>query len=195
MRFLPIIFCASILSTPALAHTPPGEYGSFMAGFSHPFFGLDHVLAMLTVGLWASMLGNKGVLAVPAAFVGTMFVGFALALLNLQLPLVEPMILTSTVIFGLMVALSFKLQWTVCAGIVGMFALFHGHAHGSELGEAGAITFGMGFVLATIILHAIGIVSGITANKISTSINLKNNILSRGLGAATAVVGLMISFV
>jgi urease accessory protein len=136
-------------TAPAFAHLNPEEHGSFMAGFSHPLFGLDHILVMVAVGLWAAQIGGKALWAVPAAFVTTMAVGFGLALSGIDLPFVEPAILASVVALGLLVAMAVKLDTAMSAAIVAVFALFHGHAHGGELGSAGAVTFGVGFVIAT----------------------------------------------
>lgn len=150
---LPLI----LLASPALAHLPHGEYGSFMAGATHPLFGLDHVLAMTVVGLWAGMIGGRAALAAPAAFVLAMVAGYALALAGVPLPAAEPMILASIVAFGLVAALALKLPPAAAAGLAGLFALFHGHAHGGEIGGAGALAFGLGFALATAGLHLAGI--------------------------------------
>ncbi|TDL81176.1 HupE/UreJ family protein [Palleronia sediminis] len=163
-RLLPVLFLG-LTATPGLAHVPAGSYGSFAAGFTHPLFGLDHLLAMVAVGLWAGLLGGRAVWAVPAAFVVVMVAGFALALGGAALPVVEPMILASTVVLGLAIAFAIRLDLRVCAAIVGVFALFHGFAHGTELGGAGALRFGAGFVLATVVLHAVGVAAGIAAGR------------------------------
>ncbi|MEO3386996.1 HupE/UreJ family protein [Mesorhizobium sp. CAU 1741] len=148
-------------ATPALAHLDPGEHGSFAAGFSHPLFGLDHVLAMVAVGLWAAMLGGRALWAVPAAFVGVMALGFVLSALGLPLPFVEPTILSSVVAIGLLVALAVPVPVGIGMAIVGFFAVFHGHAHGGEIGEAGALGYAAGFAIATAALHAAGLGLGI----------------------------------
>lgn len=182
----PLVFAAG----PVFAHLPPGEYGSFAAGLSHPLFGLDHVLAMVSVGLWAGMLGGRARLAVPAAFVSVMVLGFLLALSGAALPLVEPMILASTVVLGLLVATAARLDLRTGAALVGAFALFHGHAHGGELGTAGALTFGAGFALATAALHAAGIGAGLALDRAGRGLGRAGGLLTRGLGALTALAGL-----
>lgn len=151
---------------PAFAHLNPAEHGSLIAGVSHPLFGFDHVLAMLAVGLWAALLAQgedrRALWLVPAAFVGTMCLGFTAALLTLPLPFVEPVILASVVVIGLLAAVTLNVPIGLAMGLVGFFAFFHGHAHGGELGSAGALSFGIGFALSTAILHLTGIGLGLT---------------------------------
>lgn len=177
-------------SAPAFAHLDPGAHGSFMAGVSHPLFGLDHILAMLAVGLWASQIGGRALWAVPAAFIGMMTAGFFLGLSGLSLPFVEPAILASVVVLGLLVAAAVKLPTTTGAMLVGAFALFHGHAHAGELGAAGALQFGIGFVASTALLHVAGIGLGMTLGSGAAFGKKVGGMLARSLGAATAVAGL-----
>lgn len=193
-RLLPALGL-SALATPALAHLPPGEYGSLAAGFSHPLFGLDHILAMVAVGLWASLLGGRALWAVPAAFVATMLMGFALALMGAPLPMVEPVILASTVVLGLVVAAALRLDLGLCMALVGAFALFHGYAHGAELGEAGALRFGAGFALATAGLHAAGVGLGLLMDRLGRRLGASGDLAARGLGGATAVAGFALAAV
>lgn len=181
------------LAAPAHAHLPQGQYGSFAAGFSHPLFGLDHILAMVAVGLWASQMGRRAMWAVPSAFVSFMAIGFVLALVAMPLPIVEPMILASTVVLGGLVAMAVKLDIRFCAAVVGAFALFHGHAHGGELGAAGAAQFGLGFVLATGMLHAAGVGLGVLVGRFAATVGTSGNLVSRALGAGTAVAGLALA--
>ena len=169
-------------TAPALAHLDPAEHGSLMAGLSHPLSGADHVLAMVAVGLWASQIGGRALLAVPAAFVGTMALGFLLAVSGMDIPFVEPAILASVIGLGLLVATAARLPVAASAAVVGLFALFHGHAHGGELGAAGAIQFGLGFLFATAALHAAGVGLGIALCRLGP-------VVTRLLGAATALGG------
>jgi urease accessory protein len=152
-------------AAPAFAHLNPAEHGSFMAGVSHPLFGLDHILAMVAVGLWAALLAQsedrRAVWLVPAAFVVTMALGFTAALLALPLPFVEPVILASVVVIGLLAAVALDVPVALAMAMVGFFAFFHGHAHGGELGSAGALAFGVGFALSTALLHLAGIGLGL----------------------------------
>jgi urease accessory protein len=190
MNRLPTAICLALFAAPAYAHLPPGEYGSLAAGFSHPLFGLDHILAMVAVGLWASMLGGLAVWIVPAAFVSVMVAGFGLALSGAHLPLVEPMILASSIALGLLVAMAAKLDLRLGAVLVAFFAIFHGHAHGGELGEAGAAQFGLGFALATAALHCAGIGLGLSIERVSRRLGDAGPFVARGLGGLTALAGL-----
>lgn len=176
-------FAAS--TVPAFAHLDPAEHGSLMAGFTHPLSGLDHILVMIAVGLWAAQIGGRALWVVPSAFVGTMAFGFALAMAGVHLPFVEPAILASVVALGLLVAMAVRMETVVCAAVVGVFALFHGYAHGGELGAAGALPFSAGFVIATALLHAAGIGFGIGIGRLSSG-----RIISRILGGITAFAGL-----
>ena len=151
----------TLAASPASAHLAPGEHSSFLAGASHPFFGFDHVLAMVAVGLWAGTLGGRALTLMPAAFVCTMVVGFTLASAGIGLPFVEPAILASVVVLGLVVAMSVRLPTAAGAALVGTFALFHGHAHGGELGAAAALPYLAGFGVSTALLHAAGIGFGL----------------------------------
>ena len=173
---------------PAFAHLDPIEHGSIAAGFSHPLFGLDHILAMVAVGLWAAQQGGRAIWAVPAAFIGTMALGFAAALAGMPLLFVEPVILASVIFIGIAIALALPIPTSAMAALVGFFALFHGHAHGGELGAAGAWQFAIGFVLATGLLHAVGIAAGLFLSRIS------GKLLTRVAGAATALGGLFLAF-
>jgi len=182
-----------LFSTSAHAHIPSGEYGSFASGFTHPLFGFDHLLAMIAVGLWASMIGKRAVWAVPAIFVCMMIAGFGLALMQMPLPFVEPMILASVIVFGFALAIAVRIDARLCAVLVGLFALFHGHAHGGEIGDAGAMQFTFGFVLATALLHLAGIGIGLLAPRISASLDLSSNTPYRALGAVTIVTGVLLT--
>lgn len=178
------------MASPAAAHLPSGGSGSPTAGLLHPLLGADHVLAMLLVGLWASRLGDLALWAVPATFVGAMLAGFGLALLGMPLPGVEPMILASTVVLGLVVAWSLRLGLRGSALLVGFFALFHGHAHGAEIGEVAALRFAGGFALATLSLHLLGFATGQTLYRSF----LRGDLIARGLGGAAALAGAVLAF-
>ena len=176
-------------AAPAFAHINPEEHGSFMAGVSHPLFGLDHILVMVAAGLWAARIGGRALWIVPSAFAGTMVTGYALALSGIGLPFVEPAILASVIALGLLVAMAVRLPVSASAAIAGVFALFHGHAHGGELGSAGALQFGIGFVIATALLHVAGIGLGIAAGRFA-----HGGIVSRIAGALTALAGTALVF-
>lgn len=188
-RTLLAIGLTAASAAPAFAHLNPQEHGSFMAGFSHPLFGLDHILVMVAVGLWAAQIGGRALWAVPAAFVAMMAGGFVLAMAGVSLPFVEPVILASVVALGLLVAMAVRLDTTACAAIVAVFALFHGYAHGGELGVAGALPFSVGFVIATGLLHLAGIGLGLGIGRIAGG-----TALTRILGGATALAGVALAF-
>lgn len=188
-RILPVL-AALFAATPAFAHLPPGEYGSFMAGVTHPLFGLDHVLAMIAVGLWAAQIGGRSIFWVPIAFVVTMMAGFVLALAGLPLPFVEPAILASIVVLGAVVALALKPGRGAAMAVVAAFALFHGHAHGGELGGAQALQFGLGFAMATALLHAAGIGVAVAAAQWLRS----GGTPLRALGGLTSLAGIYLAF-
>ena len=187
LQTLVLAATTAVSASPALAHLDPVEHGSLAAGFSHPLFGPDHILAMVAVGLWACTLGGRAILAVPAAFVGTMMLGFVAAMLELPLPFVEPVILASVVVIGLLSAVALRLPTGPAMALIGFFAFFHGHAHGGELGSAGAMEFAVGFAIATALLYGAGIglgwllgrSSGLTGTHIA--------------GAATALAGLWLA--
>lgn len=182
-----LAFTAS--AAPAFAHLDPAAHGSFLAGVSHPLSGLDHMLVMVAVGLWAAQVGGRAVWAVPSAFVGTMALGFALAMTGVHLPFVEPAILASIVALGLLVAMTVRLEAMACAAVVGVFAVFHGYAHGDELGAAGALPFSAGFMIATAVLHAAGIGLGMASARLASG-----RAISRVLGGVTAFAGLALMF-
>ncbi len=183
-RLLLTLAAITLAASPAAAHLAPSEHGSFLAGASHPFFGLDHVLAMLAVGLWAAMLGGRALALVPAAFVGTMVIGFGLAMAGVGLPLVEPAILASVVVLGLIVAMSVRLPTAAGAALVGAVALFHGHAHGGELGAAAALPYLAGFAISTALLHGGGLSLGLLASGVT------GRLATRVAGGITAALGL-----
>jgi len=147
----------------AEAH-PLHDAGGWVAGFAHPFLGWDHLLAMIAVGLWAAQLGGRALWILPATFVSVMVCGALLAVAGLALPHVESGIAASLLALGLLVAFAARLPLAVGAALVGAFALFHGHAHGSELpAMTSAWAFGAGFVVATALLHLVGIGIGRSA--------------------------------
>ncbi|MEJ1117691.1 HupE/UreJ family protein [Phyllobacterium sp. CCNWLW109] len=181
---LPLALAAT---TPALAHINPAEHGSFGAGFSHPISGADHMLAMVAVGLWALLLGGRAMWLVPAAFVGTMIAGFLLAMAGVKLPFAEPAILASVVAIGLFAAMALKVPTSLAMALVGFFALFHGYAHGSEMGTATAGSYLLGFALATTLLHVAGLAAGALLGA-----GIGRTII-RVAGASTAFIGLWLA--
>lgn len=176
--------------TPALAHLKSDVHGSFAAGLSHPLLGMDHILVMIAVGLWAWQFGGRSIWVVPSTFVGTMVLGFILALVGVPLPFVEPTILASVVTLGLLVALAVTVPVSFGATVIGFFALFHGYAHGGEIGAATQITYAIGFAISTALLHVVGIGIGYTLNALlgdRTHIALN---ITRVLGGLTVIGGI-----
>jgi urease accessory protein len=150
----------AVVALPAFAHTGVGahDHGSFAAGFLHPLMGLDHLIAMLGIGIWAAQLSGRAVWLVPAAFVGVMAGGAALALSGAPLPMVETGIAGSVLAVGALIAFGTRLPVIAAMAVAGGFALFHGYAHGTELPSfAGPIAYAAGFMAATALLHGIGI--------------------------------------
>ena len=142
----------------AFAHVQMGEAAGFLIGLLHPISGLDHVLAMVAVGLWGAQLGAPAIWVLPVAFPLIMALGGMLGLMGVPLPGIEYGIAASALLLGAAVALEVRASLVVTALLVGVFAIFHGHAHGTELppGQS-ALLYSMGFVIATGGLHAVGI--------------------------------------
>ncbi|EEE43291.1 HupE/UreJ family protein [Roseibium alexandrii] len=150
------------LAAPALAHTGHGYGGGFISGFAHPILGWDHVAAMVAVGLWGAFLGAPSIWILPIVFPLVMAFGAVLGILGVPIPAVEAGIALSAVVLGLMIALAVRAPIWVSAVLVGLFAIFHGYAHGTELPvSANVFAYAIGFVLATGMLHMIGIAFGI----------------------------------
>jgi urease accessory protein len=177
-----------VLANPAFAHTGAEHALSFASGFAHPFTGLDHLLAMLAVGLWAGLVGGRALWAWPAAFVGVMLAGGALGMGGIAVPIVEAGILASVVVLGLLVLAAARLPVTLGAALIAVFAILHGHAHGAELPAASAAaTYALGFALATALLHAIGLgVAWLAAGA-------NGRVLVRGAGALVAAAGIVLA--
>lgn len=152
-----------LFAVPALAHTGSSS-GGFIGGFAHPLFGLDHVVAMVAVGLWGAFLGPPAISLLPIVFPLVMAFGGVIGILGVPLPGVETAIALSAVVLGTMVALAARPPLWVAALIVGSFAIFHGHAHGAELPPgADVVAYSVGFVVATGMLHLTGIAIGLLA--------------------------------
>lgn len=161
------ISLASLLSvlclTPgaALAHTAVGSTSGFTHGFLHPLSGLDHQLAMILVGVFAYRLGGRALWLVPLTFVAVMAFGGVLGVMGVQIPFVETGIALSVIVLGAIVAFGVRAPVAMAIGVVGFFAIFHGHAHGSEMPlDASGLEYGAGFMMATALLHAVGLGTG-----------------------------------
>ena len=157
-----ILLFVLLVATPALAHIERGQAEGFLSGLSHPVSGLDHVLAMVAVGLWGAQLGAPAMWLLPVIFPMVMALGGTLGLIGIPLPFVEIAIALSAVLLGIMVMSEARPPVAVAAIMVGFFAVFHGHAHGTELpaGQSGLL-YSMGFVAATGCLHGVGITIGL----------------------------------
>ena len=162
------VLAATLVPGLALAHEGHADGTEFATGFAHPLGGLDHLLAMVAVGFWAAHLGGNARWQLPLVFVAAMVLGGILGMTGLVTPLLtlatEPMILASSVVVGLMLAVNGKLSAPAAAMLCAGFAVFHGLAHGTEmpLGSS-AMAYAVGFALATAALHGIGMLSGLTA--------------------------------
>jgi urease accessory protein len=158
-RILHLLALALCLApTAALAHTGVGDTSGFAHGFMHPLGGLDHLLAMILVGLFAYGLGGRALWLVPLTFVGVMALGGFLGIAEIPVSFIEIGIALSVVVLGAVVAFGIKPPVAAAMAMVGLFAIFHGHAHGTEMPmDASGLTYGVGFMLATALLHAAGV--------------------------------------
>lgn len=180
---------ALLVASTAAAHEGGAAGGGFVTGFLHPISGLDHVAAMVAVGLWGAFLGTPAIWALPVVFPLVMAVGGALAVTGLAFPAVELGIAVSGLVIGLMVALAQRPPLGVAAAIVAFFALFHGHAHGVEMPAAASpAAYAAGFVLGTGLLHLGGIALGTLARSSS------GRIAVRAMGAVIAAAGAFFTF-
>ena len=183
--FLPVALALAAMPAPAFAHVEQGQAAGFLSGLRHPWSGLDHVLAMIAVGLWGAQLGSPALWLLPVTFPMMMSLGAVMGLIGMGLPGVEVGIALSALLLGGMVMGEVRPRLGVAALLVGFFAVFHGHAHGTELppGQSGLL-YSMGFVIATGCLHGMGIGIGLVHRWPAGRIAL------RGAGAFIAVMGL-----
>jgi urease accessory protein len=157
-----LLFLFIFLPSTASAHSETGTVGGFISGFRHPLTGLDHIVAMVAVGLWGAFLGAPAIWVLPVVFPLVMALGGALGVLGVPLPGVETGIALSGIMLGLAVTFAARPPLWVAAVMVGCFAIFHGHAHGAELPHsANAMTYAVGFVISTGLLHLTGIAIGL----------------------------------
>ncbi|MCK5167078.1 MAG: HupE/UreJ family protein [Rhodospirillaceae bacterium] len=185
--FFVIAAILALVSSPVLAHTGAGSVSDISAGFGHPIGGIDHVLAMLAVGILAAQLGGKSLWFVPAAFVGMMVVGGLLGISGVPVPFVELGIVGSIIVLGGAIAAGRKIPMSLAMSMVGLVAIFHGHAHGTEMpANISAIEYSIGFIAATSLLHAFGISLIIGARKVAKE---TASIAIRVSGGSIAVTG------
>lgn len=175
-----------LAATPASAHVFGGEAIGFLSGLRHPVSGLDHILAMVAVGLWGAQLGAPAIWVLPIAFPVVMAMGGLMGLLGAPLPGVEIGIALSALVLGSMVLFEVRPPLWIAGLLVAAFAVFHGHAHGAELPPgADGLLYSLGFVVATGLLHAFGITIGLVHRWPAGRVAL------RGAGAAIAAAGPM----
>ena len=162
MRVVLAIAMLFIAPSLAFAHTGHGEASGFIHGLEHPIGGLDHVLAMLVVGIFAFVLGGRALWAVPLSFVGMMLAGFALGLSGSSLPFVELGIALSSIVIGAIAASKSRMPTVAATALVGVFAVFHGFAHGAEMpASASGVSYAAGFAFSTATLHVFGIAASL----------------------------------
>ncbi|MET4259977.1 urease accessory protein [Bradyrhizobium sp. S3.12.5] len=158
------VLAAAILVL-AFAHPNNGDTHSFAAGVIHPLSGIDHTSVMALVGVWGALVGGRAIWAWPAIFIVAMLSGFAAAAWGPQLGFVEPAIATSIVLLGLFAALRIRLPIGLGGAVVGLFAVFHGHVHGTEAAGADLASYAAGFTLSTASLHVAGIAIGLSIRR------------------------------
>jgi urease accessory protein len=173
-------------SAPVHAHVQTGEASGFLTGVGHPVSGLDHVVAMIAVGLWGAQLGAPALWLLPVTFPMMMALGGLVGLLGVALPGLEVGIAASAVVLGLVVMFALRPPLAVAVALVAVFAIFHGHAHGTELppGQS-ALLYSMGFVVATGCLHGVGIAIGVIHRW------RWGQTLLRAVGAVVALAGIV----
>lgn len=183
---LAVAATGAAIACPASAHTGTGLAGGFASGFLHPLLGWDHLLAMVSVGLWGAILGRPLIVALPVIFPCMMVVGAFLGILNMPMPPVELGIALSVIILGGVIAFGYRAPvWLACL-IVAVFALFHGYAHGKELPSAAdPVGYSTGFVLSTGLLHVCGIVIGLINHR------PKGKWVAKALGVIIGAAGLV----
>jgi urease accessory protein len=172
---------------PALAHPGHLELG-FKAGLVHPFSGFDHMLAMTAVGLFAAIKGGRAMIVWPLGFVSAMLVGYGWGVAYPGFPMVEPAILASVIVLGVLVATMARAPFAAGLGLIALFGLAHGYAHGSEAPANGGLAFPLGFAMSTAALHAMGLVAGALA------LRLNRPQVVRALGAGVALGGIALAF-
>ncbi|SJM29367.1 HupE/UreJ family protein [Mesorhizobium delmotii] len=174
---------AAVTPSLAFAHSGGAHIHGFFAGLEHPLLGMDHLLAMIAVGIIGARAGGRSIVLVPLAFVSAMVAGALLGMTGIGLPSLEAAIALSLVVFGAMVGLARPLPLAAAAALTALFGLFHGNAHGLEVPEsAGGIAYAAGFMLGSSMLHAIGILSAVKLAGWPMTV--------RTAGVATSLVGM-----
>jgi urease accessory protein len=190
LLFLALLTILALVPSAAPAHTGVGNTTGFSDGFMHPITGLDHVLAMVMVGVLAWQLGGRALGLAPATFVLVMAIGGAFGAAGIGVPFVEAGIAPSVVVLGVIVAFGVSSPVAVAVALVGLFAIFHGHAHGAEMPEAAAATvYAFGFILGTALPHAVGMGLGLLTGRIGER---RGPAMVRAGGVAAALAGVAI---
>lgn len=185
-----IAAAVSFIPLQAFAHTGHGAASGLLHGFVHPVAGLDHLLAMVLVGMLGFQLGGRALFALPVSFVALMAAGGALGMAGVNILFVETGIALSIIVFGLAIAFRAKAPVLAAMALTGLFAVFHGHAHGAEMpADASGFAYGLGFVLATALLHAAGAGFGFGLAQLG---GVKGNAALRFVGSTAAVWGLAV---
>jgi urease accessory protein len=176
-----------LLPTAAFAHTGHGDALGLVHGFMHPIGGLDHILAMVAVGVFAFVLGGRALFLVPLSFVGMMAAGFLLGANGVDVPFVELGIALTSVVIGAVAASGRSMPVAAAMTLVGLFAIFHGHAHGAEMpADVAGLDYALGFMAATALLHAAGIAAAMSVAKLTGK---RGRTLAQFAGGAFALGG------
>ena len=179
-----VVLLSVLTASPGFAHEQTGVGGGLAAGLLHPLTGLDHLVAMVAVGIWGAQLGGAAIWVLPIVFPLVMALGAVVGILKIGLPVPELVIALSALVLGLAVALRVRAPFVLAAAVVAVIAIFHGHAHGAELpSAANPLAYGCGFVVATGLLHAFGITIGALARWPG------GERVIQGVGAAIAALG------
>ena len=174
------------ITSAAAAHSETGVAGGLVSGLLHPILGFDHLVAMVAVGLWGAQLGRPAIWLLPITFPMVMAIGALAGVGGMPLPLVEYGIALSAVVLGFMITFRIRTEFWIASIIVGAFALFHGHAHGTEVPSAvNPLAYGVGFVISTGLLHLSGILIGLLVRWPT------GERVVRACGAAVASVGVL----
>jgi len=179
-----LLVSSDVLLLPQLAQAHPGHgIEGFRAGFAHPLLGVDHLVAMIAVGLWAAQLGGRARWMVPLSFLVTMMAGVGLGFGHFALPMVEAGILTSVLTLGLLTAMAVRMPLWASMALAGAFAVFHGQAHGTEMSASAGVLTSAGFLAATALLQALSVATGSLAGEAAKAQAL------RWAGAAVVATG------
>lgn len=183
-RIAVLVSALAFTASPSLAHTGAALQGGFASGFMHPLTGADHLLAMVSVGIWGAFLGRPLIVALPVIFPTVMAVGGVMGMLGVPMPPIEIGVGLSVLVLGLAIAAAFRAPVWAASILVAVFAIFHGYAHGQELPVAAdPVGYSMGFVLSTGLLHVVGIGIGMTRDY------PRGELVTRGVGGLIALAG------